>query len=413
MPARDRRRRRPEREIGRDQHVGRRAAGLDGGAGRRRQRALARPARDADPGRAGADGQRLRGFDRTSLRDARSCAHRRGRPAVAVVRRPRRPVAVATNWGWPPTSIDRTRARPGLDAPEPAVLWRRDPDRAAADGDARTGSRCRSGSLGDAVRARVDPRHVVMRPVEEPDALGARRERAHATACRSSPRSAGPRIDAVDRVVARPPTPPPAPDRHPREALARRGRRARLARQLDGARDLRLSRIDARDAGRASRRSSRCRPRCRPRRARRRRRDRSAAGRPRTASRPLRLRDRARTTVSASLSSTQTAPSPTAMLLGAVAASVKDPMPPSASSATTKLPRRRPRASPVVSATVAATAREHDQPGGEDAPAAAPIQRARCAHPAGARAPSISSPQLRSDPSGRARRPASNTRSSP
>src|SRR4051794_10304150 len=48
-----------------------------------------------------------------------------------------------------------------------------------------------------------------------------------------------------------------------------------------------------------------------------------------------------RATVSASLSSTQTAPTPTAMLLGAVAASVKDPMPPSASSATTKLPGGR------------------------------------------------------------------------
>src|SRR5688500_17891166 len=53
-----------------------------------------------------------------------------------------------------------------------------------------------------------------------------------------------------------------------------------------------------------------------------------------------------RATVSASLSSTQTAPSPTAMLLGAAAASVKDPTPPSASSATTKLPGGRASASP-------------------------------------------------------------------
>ena len=72
-----------EREIGRDQHVGRRAAGLDGGAGRRRQRARPGPARDADPGRAGADGQRLRRFD-PDPRSRRSCAHRRER-----ARRPR------------------------------------------------------------------------------------------------------------------------------------------------------------------------------------------------------------------------------------------------------------------------------------------------------------------------------------
>ena len=94
-----------------------------------------------------------------------------------------------------------------------------------------------------------------------------------------------------------------------------------------------------------------------------------------------------RATVSASLSSTQTAPSPTAMLLGAVAASVKDPTPPSASSATTKLPGGRASTSPSerYSAVAAAAA---------SAASAAPIQRARCRTGLRTRAASISSPQL-------------------
>src|SRR3954447_20932142 len=63
-----------------------------------------------------------------------------------------------------------------------------------------------------------------------------------------------------------------------------------------------------------------------------------------------------RATVSVSLSSTQTAPSPTAMLLGAVVASVKDPTPPSASSATTKLPGGRDSTSPRPRYSAAAAA---------------------------------------------------------
>ena len=62
-----------------------------------------------------------------------------------------------------------------------------------------------------------------------------------------------------------------------------------------------------------------------------------------------------RATVSASLSSTHTAPAPTATLLGAAVASMNGPAPPSAWSATTPLPGGTASAPPrVTSASVAA-----------------------------------------------------------
>ena len=220
-----------EREIGRDQHVRSRAAGFDGGAGRRRERAAGGPARDTDPGRAGAHGQGLDSFDGDLLGDGVRAAVDAGDHAVLVVGRPRRPVAVADE-GELAADVDQPDAgrRSGLDAHEQAVIGRRDPDRPASDGDAGPAAGLDRDPLGDAVRGRVDPRQVVIRRVEKPDAFGARGERAHLRLdgnLRHDPRA--PRIDAVDAVVDADRPHRPGSDRQPREPRARCWLRRRSA----------------------------------------------------------------------------------------------------------------------------------------------------------------------------------------
>ena len=113
-----------------------------------------------------------------------------------------------------------------------------------------------------------------------------------------------------------------------------------------------------------------------------------------------------RETVWSSVLRTQTAPSPTAMLLGAVAASVNEAIRASrgADGGDAVADGRAVRglvASGQIATIAAVVGRgEHEQPGGEDGAAAAqqPRRRAdgrpRAAEPSGAGASSISSPQL-------------------
>ena len=241
-----------EREVGGDQDVRLSAARDELAADGCRQGARRRAARRADPRRAGAGRQRLRGADRDrrgdrvrARVDARRPCRRRSWPPRPRPRRRRRRSTPA------PTSIVRvTGFGPGLDPPDHALLLGRHPDRAAAHRDRRRRLRRRTGSSGRlgwcADRSRRRPGLV-----EEPHALSPAAIRPASTSIVATSRpvvGVDPRDGAVG--VARPHR--ARAHRDVGIAPVERGDRglARPVGQLDRVRDRARLGVETRDADR-------------------------------------------------------------------------------------------------------------------------------------------------------------------